>query len=57
MENTAKSKNLSVLVFLCSAVYFVSYLTRLNYSAVMVEIIDSEGLPRPLPERRLPVFL
>lgn len=46
MENTAKSKNLSVLVFLCSAVYFVSYLTRLNYSAVMVEIIDSEGFTK-----------
>ena len=31
------------LVLLCSAIYFVSYITRINYSAVLVEIINSEG--------------
>lgn len=36
-------KTIGVLVFLCAAVYFVSYVTRINYSAVLVEIMKSEG--------------
>ena len=38
MKMTAKNKYARFLVFLCSAIYFVSYLTRINYAAVMVEI-------------------
>lgn len=38
MKKTAKNEYAIFLVFLCSAVYFVSYLTRINYAAVMVEI-------------------
>lgn len=34
------------LVFLCSLVYFCSYLTRLNYSAVLVEMISGGGFSR-----------
>ena len=43
--NTDKQKNkgFSGIVTACSLVYFISYLTRLNYSAVMVDIIESEG--------------
>ena len=36
-------KMVNALVFLCAAVYFVSYVTRINYSAVLVEIMKSEG--------------
>ena len=38
-----KNKSFSGLVTACSLVYFISYLTRQNYSAVMVDIIESEG--------------
>lgn len=38
MKTATKNKYSAILVFLCSAVYFVSYLTRINYAAVMVEI-------------------
>ncbi len=34
------------LIFLCAAVYFVSYLTRINYSAVLVEMIAESGLSK-----------
>ena len=34
------------LVLLCSVAYFCSYLTRINYAAVMVEIIAREGISR-----------
>ena len=36
-------KYITALVFLCSVIYFVSYVTRINYSAVLVEIMKSEG--------------
>lgn len=34
------------LVFLCALVYFTSYLTRVNFAAVLVEIIRSDGFAR-----------
>ena len=37
-----RDSNVLYLALLCSAVYFCSYLTRINYSAVLVEIITSE---------------
>lgn len=47
MNNTVKKitakKYIFYLVFLCAAIYFISYLTRINYSAVLVEIMNSEG--------------
>ena len=36
-------KYIFYLVFLCAAIYFTSYVTRINYSAVLVEIMKSEG--------------
>ncbi|MBO4950907.1 MAG: MFS transporter [Clostridia bacterium] len=36
-------KYIFALVFLCAVIYFVSYVTRINYSAVLVEIMKSEG--------------
>lgn len=37
---------ITLLTWLCAAAYFCSYLTRLNYSAVMVEMIASEGFTK-----------
>ncbi len=34
------------LTLLCAAVYFCSYLTRLDYGAVMVEMVRAEGFSR-----------
>lgn len=42
-EKLTSRKSINFLVLLCAAVYFVSYFTRINYAAVLVEIIDSEG--------------
>lgn len=39
-------KQRNKLVFLCALVYFSSYLTRVNFAAVLVEIIRSEGFAR-----------
>ncbi len=39
-------RDASRLIWLCAAVYFCSYLSRLNYSAVMVEMISSEGFTK-----------
>ena len=38
-----RKKQANLLILFCTAVYAVSYLTRINYSAVLVEIIKSEG--------------
>lgn len=38
-----RKKQANLLILFCTAVYAVSYLTRVNYSAVLVEIIRSEG--------------
>jgi len=39
-------KDIKTLMLLCAVVYFCSYLTRLGYAAVMVEMIASEGFTR-----------
>ncbi len=40
------NKSVTALTWLCAAAYFCSYLTRLNYSAVMVEMIATEGFTK-----------
>ena len=50
MTTTAKKlqggKYVFLLIFLCSVAYMVSYLTRYNYAAVMVEIVKTEGFTK-----------
>lgn len=46
MENVLSKKQTSLMILLLSMVYFVSYLTRLNYAAVMLEIVRSEGISK-----------
>lgn len=45
-KKLANKKYIFALVFLCSVIYFVSYITRINYSAVLVEIMRSEGFEK-----------
>lgn len=41
-------KNTKKLAVLCCAVYFVSYITRINYAAVLAEIIAELGITKQL---------
>ncbi len=36
-----------MIVILCSLVYFISYLTRKNYAAIIVEFVDKTGISLP----------
>lgn len=47
--NKLKDKNkINLFILLCCAVYFVSYLTRKNYDAALVEIYTSLSIPKTL---------
>lgn len=46
VKKLTTKKYIFALVFLCSVIYFVSYITRINYSAVLVEIMRSEGFEK-----------
>lgn len=39
-------KIVRLLTYLCALVYFTSYVTRINYAAVISEIVRAEGLPK-----------
>ncbi len=41
-----KRRDSAFIVFVCAGAYFTSYLTRVNYKAVLAEIIASEGLAK-----------
>ena len=41
-----KNKNQNILVLMCSLVYFISYVTRVNYQAIISEIVASEGISK-----------
>lgn len=45
-HNPLLKSPITALTWLCAAAYFCSYLTRLNYSAVMVEMIATEGFTK-----------
>ena len=42
----ADRKQINRLACLCMIVYFTSYVTRINYGAVVSEIVASEGIPK-----------
>ena len=44
--DTDQRKYQTYVIFLCWMVYFASYLTRINYSAVVSEIVSAEGLSK-----------
>lgn len=39
-------KYVRMLPYLCTILYFASYITRINYGAVISEIVRAEGLPK-----------
>ena len=46
MNHLTDKKKINALIFLCAAAYFISYLSRLNYAAVMAEFIAESNLPK-----------
>ncbi|MBQ7100814.1 MAG: MFS transporter [Clostridia bacterium] len=46
VKKLVNKKYVFALVFLCAIIYFVSYVTRINYSAVLVEVMKSEGFTK-----------
>lgn len=46
MMKLTDKKYIKLIIFLCSALYFVSYMTRINYQAVLVEITKSLGVEK-----------
>ncbi len=47
-EKITNKKYIFLFILLCSAVYFISYLTRKNYDAALVEIYTSLNIPKTL---------
>ncbi len=43
MQKDSGEKSITLLTVLCVLTYFVSYLTRINYGAVLLEIVRTEG--------------
>ena len=41
MSKLSSKKDINFLTFLCAAVYFVSYVSRINLGAVLVEVVNS----------------
>lgn len=39
-------KSVTALTILCSIAYFVSYITRVNYGAVLIEMVNAEGFTK-----------
>ncbi len=46
MKKLLSQKNVTMLIWLASLVYFVSYLTRINYSAVLLEIVKTQNITK-----------
>ncbi len=46
VKKLKNQKYIFALVFMCAIIYFVSYVTRINYSAVLVEVMKSEGFTK-----------
>lgn len=46
-QNLKKRRNYYMYVF-TSLVYFMSYITRVNYNTILVEISSAENIPRSL---------
>lgn len=46
MGKLQTKRQMKYLIWLCVGVYFFSYLTRINYAAIIVELISSEGITK-----------
>lgn len=47
MTKLTGRRQIRLMIFLCAAVYFASYVSRINFGAVILEIIHAEGYPKP----------
>jgi sugar phosphate permease len=45
-DNKLSGRTAAFFIFLCSMVYFTSYITRVNYGAVIIEIISAENITK-----------
>ncbi|MBQ4516783.1 MAG: MFS transporter [Clostridia bacterium] len=43
MKQLTEKRHINSLVFLCSVIYFTSYISRINLAAVILDIVRSEG--------------
>lgn len=46
MRTTADRKQANCYILLCTFIYFVSYITRINYGAIISEMVTSTGLSK-----------
>lgn len=47
MTKLTGQRQIRLMIFLCAAVYFASYVSRINFGAVILEIVHAEGYPKP----------
>ena len=46
MKKLIQEKNVKLLIMLCSLIYFISYTTRINYAAVLLEIVKTQNITK-----------
>ena len=46
MTKLSDRRQIRAMILLCAAVYFTSYVSRINFGAVILEIVRAEGYPR-----------
>ena len=47
-KRISDKKQVKFLAYICTFMYFTSYMTRLNYGAVVAEIERAEGIPKDM---------
>lgn len=47
MRKLTGGRQTSLMILLCAAVYFASYVSRISFGALILEIIRAEGYPKP----------
>lgn len=47
MRKLTDRRQVRRMVLLCAAVYFTSYISRINFGALILEIVRTEGYPKP----------
>ena len=47
MARLSSKREINLMIFLSVSVYFFSYLTRINYTAIIVELLDKKIATKP----------
>ncbi len=53
MKKLLSKKTINALIFLTSLVYFISYLTRINYAAMLLEIVKTQNVTKAVASMAL----